>query len=126
MSYKKNKDAVEWIANTLKIKALARKHCSDFESVLNDAHICVEYENSSRGMVSHVCKHFNLQQTVPLALRKLVVFIRSPKHIKQHSADHNNAMAVAKALESKAYKVVVFDEKEFEEKGLRAIKNPGW
>ncbi len=92
---------------------ITSRHNGDLEIVSGDRHVCFEYENSSRGMVSHVCKHYHKHMVDRVARKKILVFIRTDHHIYKYFSDHDNAMAVAIKLDGEDFRTYAFNERSF-------------
>lgn len=110
--------------NNLVATIESRPTCtSDLALLSRGVRVCIEYENSSRGMVSHVCKHFKQAKELHSLERRLVVFVRTENHISKHRADYINSMAVAESLKSEWFGVLAYSEQEFLGVGLSTLKN---
>lgn len=71
------------------------KFIADFSCLFNDIYYCIEYENSSRGMVTHTAKYLWLAQNYPNKFFKVLI-IRSKNHQDKYRQDFLLSQAIIK------------------------------
>lgn len=76
----------------------------NMETIFDNNVLCIEYENSSRGMVSHAAKYLSLAKNHP-HIYYLVIIVESLNHQKKHKLDKKLATHL---MESYTYPNLIF------------------